>query len=314
MTVTDLNPLVNDDATGSDGLLIASQKVGPGQPVYIVAEIGINHNGSLDTALELIDVAVEAGCDAVKFQKRSPDHCVPAPQRAVPRDTPWGTMSYLQYRHRVEFGPHEYDAIDRHCQRAGMNWFASCWDEASVDFINAYQPPCFKIASACLTDASLLTYTQSQGLPVILSTGMSTMDEIRGAVSLLDPDKLLIVHTTSNYAGNPEELNLFMINTLKKEFGGAIGYSGHEDGIVPTVASVALGACYVERHITLDRTMWGSDHAVSIEPLVLSQMVRDIRLLERAMGDGLKRVYDSEMETLAKLRCRSDIMPNTTNV
>jgi N-acetylneuraminate synthase len=215
-------------------------------------------------------------------------------------------MSYLQYRHRVEFGPHDYDAIDRHCRRVGMNWFASCWDEASVDFINAYHPPCFKIASACLTDASLLTYTQSQGLPVILSTGMSTMDEIRGAVSLLDPDKLLIVHTTSSYAGNPEELNLSMINTLKKEFGGAIGYSGHEDGIVPTVASVALGACYVERHITLDRTMWGSDHAVSIEPVVLSQMVRDIRLVEQAMGDGVKRVYQSEMLVRAKLRNHAD--------
>ncbi|WP_319409710.1 N-acetylneuraminate synthase family protein [uncultured Desulfosarcina sp.] len=270
--------------------------------MYIVAEVGINHNGSLDTALDLIDIAVEAGCDAVKFQKRSPEHCVPERQRDVIRDTPWGTMTYLEYRHRIELGAKDYDRIESHCQKRRIAWFASCWDKASVDFMNQYHLPCFKVASACLTDDDLLKYIHVQGKPVILSTGMSTMDEIRKAVSVFDPKKLLIVHTTSDYKGNPEELNLSMIHTLKNEFGGAIGYSGHEAGTLPTIASVAMGACYVERHITLDRGMWGSDHAISLEPKDLAQMVRDIRLIEQAMGDGVKRVYDSEKISLAKLR------------
>lgn len=282
--------------------MIGRRKVGEGQPVYIVAEIGINHNGSLNTALALIDVAVEAGCDAVKFQKRSPEHCVPERQRDVIRDTPWGTMTYLEYRHRIELGAKDYDMIDSHCQKRSIAWFASCWDKASVDFMNQYHPPCFKVASACLTDSGLLRHTQSQGKPVILSTGMSTMDEIRKAVSLFDPDKLLIVHTTSDYKGNPEELNLSMIHTLKNEFGATIGYSGHEEGIVPTIASVAMGVCYVERHITLDRGIWGSDHGISIEPKALSTMVCNIRMIEKALGDGVKRVYDSERRSLEKLR------------
>ena len=281
---------------------IGRRKVGEGHPVFIVAEVGINHNGSLETALALIDHAVDAGCDAVKFQKRSPDHCVPASQRDVIRDTPWGSMTYLDYRHRIELGAQDYDMIDRHCQKRNIVWFASCWDKASVNFMNQYGPPCFKVASACLTDSDLLIHTQSQGKPIILSTGMSTMDMIRKAVSLFDPKKLLIVHTTSDYKGNPEELNLSMIHTLKNEFGGAIGYSGHEEGMIPTIASVAMGACYVERHITLDRGMWGSDHAISLEPDELKQMVREIRLIEKAMGDGVKRVYDSEKASLAKLR------------
>lgn len=282
--------------------MIGHRKLGDGQPVYIVAEVGINHNGSLDTAFALIDHAAKAGCDAVKFQKRSPDHCVPELQRDVLRDTPWGSMTYLQYRYRMEFDAEGYDLIDIHCRKKGIAWFASCWDEASVDFIHQYKPACYKIASACLTDDDLLKHTQLQGQPVILSTGMSTMAEIRTAVSLFDPGNLLIVHTTSNYTGKPEELNLSMINTLKNEFGGVIGYSGHEDGIAPTIAAVAMGACYVERHITLDRSMWGSDHAISLEPKALAQMVRDIRLIEQAMGDGVKRVYESEKVSLAKLR------------
>ncbi len=281
---------------------IGRRKVGDGHPVYIVAEAGINHNGSIETALALIDRAVEAGCDAVKFQKRSPDHCVPALQRDVVRDTPWGVMTYLEYRHRMEFDAEGYDAIDRHCRRKGIPWFASCWDETSVDFLNHYHPACYKVASACLTDHRLLRYTHNQKKPVILSTGMSTMREIRKAVSFFDPERLLIVHTTSNYAGNPQELNLSMIDTLRNEFGGVIGYSGHEDTIAPTLATVAMGASYVERHITLDRGMWGSDHAISLEPGELKKMVADIRLVEQAMGDGIKRVYESEKRALARLR------------
>ena len=300
--MAELKPYTPKKDTGRSEITIGRRKVGKGHPVYIVAEVGINHNGSLDTALALIDVAVEAGCDAVKFQKRSPEHCVPELQRDVIRDTPWGTMTYLEYRHLIELGAKDYDIIDSHCQKRGIVWFASCWDRASVDFMTQYHPACFKVASACLTDGDLLKHISVQGKPIILSTGMSTMDEIRKAVSIFDPEKLLIVHTTSDYKGNPEELNLSMIHTLKNEFGGAIGYSGHEEGIVPTIASVAMGACYVERHITLDRGMWGSDHAISLEPKDLAQMVRDIRLIEQAMGDGVKRVYDSEKISLAKLR------------
>ncbi len=281
---------------------IGPRYVGNGKPVYIVSEIGINHNGSLDTALQLVDMAVKAGCDAVKFQKRSPDHCVPLQQRNVQRDTPWGRLTYLQYRHRMEFGRHEFDIIDKHCRKQGIDWFASCWDRPSVDFMAPYDPVCFKIASACLTDDELLKYICRQQKTVILSTGMSTMDEIRGAVSTFDRERLLVVHTTSNYHGNPEELNLSMIQTLKQEFGCNVGYSGHEAGTAATIATVALGACYVERHITLNRGMWGSDHGISLEAKELDQMVRDIRLVEKALGDGIKRVYKSEQATRAKLR------------
>ena len=282
--------------------MIGHRSVGNGYPVYLVAEIGINHNGSLETALALVDIAVQAGCDAVKFQKRSPDHCVPLHQRNVQRETPWGRMTYLQYRHHIEFGREEFDTIDTYCKDRGIEWFASCWDKPSIEFISYYDPICYKVASACLTDNDLLKHIHRQKKTVILSTGMSTMEEIRNAVSMLDRERLLVVHTTSNYRGDPAELNLSMIYTLKQEFGCNVGYSGHEEGTVATVATVSLGACYVERHITLDRCMWGSDHGISLEPQELAGMVRDIRLVEKAMGDGIKRVYESERATLAKLR------------
>ncbi len=283
-------------------IIIGRRKVGPKHPVYIVAEIGINHNGSLQTALDLIDIAVEAGCDAVKFQKRFPELCVPKKQQEVSRDTPWGKMSYLDYRYRMEFGTNEYDTIDQHCRKRRIVWFASCWDTASVDFIKQYNIPCYKIASACLTNEKLLKHIRAQNKPIILSTGMSTMDEIRQAVSHLPHENLLVAHTTSNYCGDAEELNLSMITTLKNEFGCITGYSGHEKGTITTISTVSLGVCYIERHITLDRFMWGSDHSISLEPEELTKMVRDIRLVEKAMGDGVKRVYESEKSTLAKLR------------
>lgn len=297
-----LEPLTLKTECRPSAIRIGQHYVGFGQPVYIVAEIGINHNGSLKTALKLIDIAVDAGCDAVKFQKRFPDQCVPKIQQKVFRDTPWGRMTYLQYRHRMEFDAGAYDIIHRHCRKRGIEWFASCWDTASVDFMQQFQPPCYKIASACLTDEKLLRYLKKQAKPIILSTGMSTMQEIRQAVSVLTRENLLIAHTTSNYSGTPEELNLSMITTLKNEFKCPTGYSGHEKGTVTTIATVAMGACYVERHITLSHSMWGSDHAVSLEPEELTKMIRDIRLLEKALGDGVKRVYDSEKTTLAKLR------------
>lgn len=302
--VAQRRPCANNPEIGCTDIHIGCQKLGRGHPVYIVAEIGINHNGSLENTLALVDAAAEAGCNAVKFQKRSPDHCVPEQERCVPRDTPWGRMSYLEYRRRMEFGTDEYASIDRHCKRRGIDWFASCWDVISVDFIEEFHPKCYKIASACLTDHRLLRNIQEKGTPVILSTGMSTMEEIKAAVSILDRENLLVVHTTSNYNGDPEELNLSMIHTLRNEFGCNVGYSGHENGIVPTIATTAMGVCYVERHITLDRNMWGSDQSISLEPDELKKMIRYIRLVERALGDGVKKVYDSEKRMRAKLRCQ----------
>ena len=281
---------------------VGGRRVGVGEPAYVIAEIGINHNGDLDAARRLIDVAVFAGCDAVKFQKRTPELCVPPDQRDVTRETPWGVMTYLDYRYRVEFGIEDYAAIDAHCKDRGIQWFASPWDEPSVDFLERYDPPCYKIASASLTDDSLLKYANETGRPVILSSGMSTMEEIRHAMELVNPEKALLAHSTSSYPCRPEELNLRMIQTLDGEFDCPIGYSGHEVGLPTTVAARVMGATFIERHITLDRAMWGSDQAASVEPLGLERLVRDIRVAEQALGDGIKRVYDSELPIREKLR------------
>jgi len=281
---------------------IGGRWVGEGHPTFIIAEIGINHNGDLNTAKRLIDVAVMAGCDAVKFQKRTPEKAVPPEYQNVLRETPWGLISYLEYRHKVEFGLEEYTEIDRYCRDKGIQWFASCWDEDSVDFIEQFSPPCYKIASACLTDTPLLEKFRQTGRAAILSTGMSTMEEIRSAVGALDKQNLLIAHSTSTYPCPPEELNLRMIPSLKEAFDCPVGYSGHEVGLQTTFAAVTLGAAFIERHITLDRALWGSDQAASVEPWGLMRLVRDIRVIERALGDGQKRVYESEMKARQKLR------------
>ncbi len=288
---------------------IGGRLVGEGQPVYIVAEIGINHKGDVEIAKRLIDAAVHAGCDAVKFQKRTPELCVPPEQRNQMRETPWGYISYLEYRYRVEFGLEEYQEIDAYCRSKGITWFASCWDEPSVDFMEQFDRPCYKIPSAALTDAELLQRIRLTGRPVLLSTGMSSLEQIRAAVYLLGTDKLVILHCTSTYPCPVEELNLRVIETLRREFDCPIGYSGHEVGLPTTVAAVALGACVVERHITLDRAMWGSDQAASVEPQGFERLVKYIRVVESAMGDGVKRVYDSELPAIARLRRN-----NTLNV
>jgi len=281
---------------------VGRHAIGPDTPVFVIGEIGINHNGDLQVAKDLIDVAAEAGCDAVKFQKRTPELCVPEEQKNLVRETPWGTMSYMEYRERTEFGQDEYDAIDGYCRERSILWFASCWDLPSVDFVAAFNPPCFKVASATLTDEDLLARLRKHGVPVLLSTGMSTVDEIRQAVASLADTPLALAHTTSTYPCPPDQLNLRMIQTLADEFGIPVGYSGHETGLQASLAAVALGACFVERHITLDRAMWGSDQAASLEPGGLQRLVRDIRIIETAMGDGVKRVYDSELAARAKLR------------
>jgi N-acetylneuraminate synthase len=282
---------------------IGNKTVGDGFPVYVIAEIGINHNGSVELAKRMIDGAVLAGADAVKFQKRTPERCVPPEQQALERETPWGRMTYLEYRHRVEFGVDEYQQIARHCRERHIQWFVSCWDEESVDFMEAFDPPCYKAASASLTDHALLRKMAGTGRPLIISTGMSTMEEIEAATAALDTRDLLIAHATSAYPCPVEALNLRMIETLKQRYPGSpIGYSGHETGLATTWAAVTLGASFVERHITLDRAMWGSDQAASVEIGGLMRLVSNIRDIERSLGDGIKRVYASELPARQKLR------------
>jgi len=277
--------------------------IGDGHPVFIVAEIGINHNGSLDIAKKLIEGAKAAGCDAVKFQKRTPELCVPKDQWNIERDTPWGRMTYIDYRHKVEFTKDNYAEIDRFCKEKNIIWFASCWDEEAVDFIEQFDVPIYKTASASLTDNNLLLKHKKLNKPTIVSTGMSTMEEIEEAEKLFGGKNILIAHSTSSYPCPNQELNLKMITTLKEKYPSIpIGYSGHETGLAPTWAAVALGASFVERHITLDRAMWGSDQAASVEPNGFNRLVRNVRDIEAALGDGIKRVYPSEMNARAKLR------------
>lgn len=281
---------------------IGNRTVGAGCPTFIVAEIGINHNGDIEIARRLIDAAIHARVDAVKFQKRTPELCVPPEQRDQMRETPWGYITYLEYRNRVEFGGTEYKEIDDYCRKRGITWFASVWDEPSVDFMLQFDLPCYKIPSASLTDHRLLRHLRQTGKPRILSTGMSTMDQIREAVNESGEENLLITHATSTYPCDPSELNLRVIQTLREEFSCPIGYSGHEVGLIPSAIAVAMGACLIERHITLDRAMWGGDQAASVEPHGFEQLVKYIRVTEQALGDGQKRVYDSELPSLRKLR------------
>lgn len=281
---------------------LGNQLVGDGHPTYIVAEIGINHNGQVEIAKQLIDAAIVSGVNAVKFQKRTPELCTPPDQRDKMRETPWGYISYLEYRHKIEFGEAEYQQIDAYCKQRGIDWFASVWDEPSVHFMEAFDPICYKVPSAALTDHDLLRLLRKTGRPIILSTGMSSMEQIRAAVDVLGVDNLLITHATSSYPCDPRELNLRMILTLRETFPCPIGYSGHEVGLIPSVVAVGLGACLIERHITLDRAMWGSDQAASVEPGGFMRLVKYIRTTEQSLGDGVKQVYDSEIPSLLRLR------------
>jgi N-acetylneuraminate synthase len=281
---------------------IGNRFVGPGHPCYVIAEIGINHNGDLDIAKQLIKMSAEAGCDAVKFQKRTPELCVPLDQRNVLRETPWGQMTYMDYRYKVEFDEKQYKELADYAQTFNLHLFASPWDVESVDFMVKMNHPVIKIPSASITDVELLEKIASTKLPVIMSTGMSTMDQIDKAVSILNKENLLIAHSTSAYPCDPQELNLRMIPVLQDRFQVPIGYSGHETGLQTTVAAVTLGACFVERHVTLDRAMWGSDQSASVEPPGLVRLVRDIRTVEMALGDGIKKVYESEKKPMSRLR------------
>ena len=283
---------------------IGDKTVGPGEKTYFIGEIGINHNGDVETAKRLIKVAAQAGCDAVKFQKRTPELCVPIDQQDIMRSTPWGYISYMEYRERIELDYNAYCEIDNFCRENNIHWFASCWDIPSVDFIEQFDPICFKVASASITDHDLLRYIDTFNRPVILSSGMSTVEEIDAAVLQIKPQNLLLAHSTSTYPCPLSELNLRMIETLQQKYDIPIGYSGHETGLQTTIAAVVLGACFIERHITLDRTMWGSDQAASVEPHGLERLIRAIRNVEAALGDGIKVVYESELAARKKLRLK----------
>ena len=280
---------------------IGNTMVGDGHPCYVVAEIGINHNGDISLAKELINTAEVAGCNAVKFQKRTIDVVYTLEELAKPRESPFGeTNGDLKYG--LEFGLGTYQEINRYCREVDIAWFASCWDEASVDFMDQFKVPCYKIASASLTDDNLLRYTRAKGKPIILATGMSSLEEIDHAVEVLGKNDLVLLHAVSTYPSNYDELNLRVIPELKKRYGVPVGYSGHETGLPSSVAAVTLGACMVERHVTMSRAMWGSDQAASLEPNGITRLMRDIRLIELSFGSGMKRVLDVEKPLIKKLR------------
>jgi N-acetylneuraminate synthase len=280
---------------------IGKKKVGDGQPCFIIAEIGINHNGDINIAKKLIDLAAFAGCDAVKFQKRTIDVVYSAEELAKPRENPFGTTNG-DLKYGLEFGLKEYKEIDKYCRGKNISWFASCWDEGSVDFIDKFKVPCYKIASASLTDDELLKHTRAKGRPIILSVGMSTLKQIDHAIEVLGKKDLIILHTCSAYPSDYNELNLKVISALRERYNLPVGYSGHETGIPSSSAAVALGACIVERHITLERSMWGSDQAASLGSSGVIRLVRDIRLVEMSLGDGIKRVTEKEIPIISKLR------------
>jgi N-acetylneuraminate synthase len=282
---------------------IGNRMVGDGHSAFVIAEIGINHNGDLNIAKQMIDAAVHAGAEAVKFQKRTPDVATPPEQQNQMRETPWGYITYLDYRYKVEFNEDQYCEIDSYCREKRIAWMVSVWDEPSVDFMEKFDTPAYKIPSASLTDTKLIHKARATGRPLILSSGMSTMEQIRKGVETAGQKDLVLMHCTSTYPCEPEELNLKMVQTLRSEFPNIpIGYSGHEVGLVPSAVAVALGACMVERHLTLDRAMWGSDQAASVEPGGFERLVKYIRVTEASLGDGVKKVYASEQSSLKKLR------------
>ena len=280
---------------------IGNKIIGDDYPCFITAEIGINHNGDINLAKRLIDLAVFSGCDAVKFQKRTIDVVYTKEELAKERESVFGNTNG-DLKRGLEFGYDEYKEIDRYCKEKGIIWYTSCWDEQSVDFIEQFDTPCYKIASASLTDDNLLKYTKAKGKPIFLATGMSTIEQIDHAVEVLGTDNLIIYHCTSTYPTNNDEINLKVIPFLKDRYDCPIGFSGHEKGIFPSILSVTLGAVAVERHITIDRTLWGSDQAASLELDGICRVVRDIRQTKVIIGDGIKKVYDSELPIIKKLR------------
>jgi len=278
-------------------------EIGDDRPTFIIAEIGINHNGSVELAKKMISGAVAAGADCVKFQKRTPEICTPKDQWHLERDTPWGRMPYIDYRHKVEFGMNEYDEINEFCSKSNVMWTVSCWDEQAVDFMEEFNLPFYKLPSASLTDINLINRIKQTRKPLIISTGMSTPEEIERGIETFGKENLMIAHATSTYPCKIEELNLRVIQTYRDKYPDIpIGYSGHEVGLAPSLAAVTLGAAFIERHITLDRAMWGTDQAASVEIGGFIRLVNNIRDINASLGDGIKKVYDSEIPIRKKLR------------
>ncbi|MDR0221792.1 MAG: N-acetylneuraminate synthase family protein [Lachnospiraceae bacterium] len=280
---------------------IGKQEIGKGSPVFVIAEIGINHNGDLETAKKLIVAAKQAGCDAVKLQKRTIDVVYTREELAAPRETPFGKTNG-DLKRGLEFSQEDYREIDRLCKETDILWSASPWDEASADFLAGFDVPFYKIAAASLTDAGLLKKVKAYGKPVILSTGMSELSEIDKAVALLDKENLLLLHCVSQYPAEPENIHLRVIDTLRERYNVPVGYSGHEMDTFISVAAVAMGACAVERHFTLSRSMWGSDQKASIEPDEMAELVKSIRIVEQAMGESVPRCLPVEVPVKNKLR------------
>lgn len=286
---------------------IGNKLAGEGQPCFFIAEIGINHNGSVDTAKQLIDVAVDCGCDAVKFQKRTVDVIYSKEELERLRPNHFGKTNG-DLKRGLEFGYSEFKQINEYCTKKNIIWMASCWDEESVDFIEQFNPPAYKIASACLTDRDLLAYTKSKGKPMILATGMSSLEEIDSAMKIIGNENSVLMQCTATYPSDNQELNLLVITQFKERYNTLVGYSGHERGTAPSFLAASLGACIIERHITLDRTMWGSDHAASLEPVGLKRLLRDIRMIPSLLGDGNKIVYEDEKPIIEKLRRKKTVL------
>lgn len=284
--------------------------IGFNEPTYLIAEIGINHNGSLENALQLIRNAKVAGFNAVKFQKRTVDIVYSEIELAQERASVFGSTNG-DLKRGLEFGFSEYATIDKYCKELGIDWFASPWDLSSVDFLEQFDIPVYKIASASMTDLELLKRVKKTEKPLIVSTGMSTLAQVKRMVDIIGMENLVLMHTVSTYPAKDETLNLRAIETLQNSFPGVpVGYSGHEVGLLPSLIAVAkYGAVCIERHITLDRSLWGSDQAASIELEGMVRLVRDIRKIPKLLGDGAKQILDEELPIMKKLR-RVDTLNN----
>lgn len=272
---------------------------------YLIAEIGINHNGDMQIAKKLIDASNATAWNCVKFQKREPDIAVPEAQKSVMRDTPWGRMTYLEYKKKIEFGKNEYDYIDQYCKEKPIAWTASPWDIPSLEFLLKYDVPFIKIASASNADKDLLKLACESGKPLIVSTGMSTLEEIDDTVEFLEKysdGNFILMHTNSAYPAPAEELNLRMITTLRERYQCLVGYSGHEIDLEPTVVATSLGAKVIERHVTIDREMWGTDQAASLSITAMSMLTGRVKDILKMLGDGEKNITGKEKEVRMKLR------------
>ena len=270
---------------------------------YIIAELGINHNGSVDIARLLVDMAIDCGCNAVKLQKRTIDVVYGQEYLDQPRQSPWGDTQRAQ-KEGLEFGKSEYDEFDAYCRGKGIDWFASAWDEPSQEFLQAYDMPYNKIASAMLTHVGLLEMVAMERKPTFISCGMSSWEMIDAAVEVFRGQQcpFTLLHCVSTYPSDDEECNVSAIETLRQRYNCDVGYSGHERGILPSVLAVACGAVAIERHITLDRTMYGSDQPASLEKRGLNLLVRDARRVADTLGDGQRRISERELAVAQKLR------------